>query len=96
MQLEFRENETIEVMDTQAWMKSSESTIEVQLIVTNFRFLAVQETKEFGKTVICSLDLSEIKKIEHQDTYTICRLNENRFIQFESEPIGTYLDKIIL
>ena len=43
-QLEFYENETIEVMDTQAWMQSEEQTIEVQLIVTNQRFIAFQET----------------------------------------------------
>lgn len=94
-QLEFMENETIEVMDTQAWMESSKQTIEVQLFVTNIRFIAVQETKEHGKNVICSLNLEEIEQVDHQERSTICWLQGNRFIKFDSDPIGVYLDKII-
>ena len=89
--LEFENNETIEVMDTQAWIESNESTIEVQLIVTNMRFLAVQE-----KVVVCSLNLEEIEKIEHDGKYTICWLIGGYFIRFDSDPIGHYLDKMLL
>ncbi len=93
-QLEFYENETIEVMDTQAWMQSEEQTIEVQLIVTNQRFIAFQESGE-EKNVVCSLKLEEIEKVEHQERNTTCWLKENKFIHFDSDPIGEYLKKII-
>ena len=73
-QLEFKETETIEVMDTQAWIKNDGNDIEVQIIVTNERFLAVRESKEQGKKIVCSFDLSEIEKLEHEQNNTLCWL----------------------
>lgn len=92
--LEFKENETIEVIDTQAWIEVNDERIEIQLIVTDTRFLAVKETPK-GKFVICDFNLEEMEKVEHQSHNTICWLTENRFVKFDSDPIGEYLLKFI-
>lgn len=93
-QLEFKDTETIEVMDTQAWIKNDDNNIEVEIIVTNERFLAVRESKEQGKKIICSFELGDIEKVEHKENDTTCWLKGNRFIKFDSDPIGMYLSKI--
>ncbi|MCI8545105.1 MAG: hypothetical protein HFH09_02615 [Bacilli bacterium] len=92
--LEFKDNETIEVIDTQAWIESNNEKIEIQLIVTNMRFLAVKETPK-GKFVICDFNLEEMERIDHQTQNTTCWLVENRFVKFDSDPIGEYLLKYI-
>lgn len=93
-QLEFKDTETIEVMDTQAWIKNDDNSIEVEIIVTNERFLAVRESKEQGKKIVCSFELEEIERVEHEENNTLCCLKGKRFIKFDSDPIGIYLSKI--
>lgn len=88
--LEFKDNETIEVIDTQAWIESNNEKVEIQLIVTNMRFLAVKETPK-GKFVICDFNLEELEKVDHQTQNTTCLLSGNRFVKFDSDPIGKYL-----
>ena len=90
--LEFKENETIEVIDTQAWIELNDERIEIQLLVTNIRFLAVKETPK-GKFTICDFNLNEIEKVDHQSRNTTCLLSGNRFVKFDSDPIGEYLLK---
>lgn len=93
--LEFKDDETIEVIDTQAWIESAQNRIEIQLIVTNIRFLAVKEIKKRGKLVVCEFNLEEIEQLEHQSNHTTCWLDQNRFVTFDSNPIGEYLTKYI-
>ncbi|MCI9233874.1 MAG: hypothetical protein HFH08_04660 [Bacilli bacterium] len=92
--LEFKDNETIEVIDTQAWIESNNEKIEIQLIVTNIRFLAIKETLK-GKFVICDFYLEEMEKVDHQPQNTTCLLSGNRFVKFDSDPIGEYLLKYV-
>lgn len=95
--LEFLENETIEVIDTLAWIIAGEKKIEVQLLVTNQRFLAIKENQNNETKIVCSFVLEEldhIKQLEGSLTCYTCYLKENRFVVFDSEPIGIYLEKL--
>lgn len=95
--LEFLEKETIEVIDTLAWIIAGEKRIEVQLLVTNQRFLAIKETQDNETKIVCSFNLGEldhVKQLEKASTCYTCYLKENRFVVFDSDPIGTYLKKL--